>query len=162
MVRLEIPLSSDTYTVGKSADELIRVQLDGGAGRYAKDLFGISDIVSCSFICPDSDFNYLKNFYNGSVATGESFLMSLMIDGFELADYECRFMPNTFTVTGTRGLTTFVSATVEAIRYTEPSVTDSDIWALISEFGRDYETQFPIYEDILNTIVNINLPSDYN
>lgn len=161
MRTLDIPLINDSYSVDKSAAEMIRVQLDGGAGRYAVDLFGISDLVNCSFVCSPSDFNYLKSFYNVAVSSGESFLMNLLIDRFELTLYECRFMPNTFKITGTKGLTTFVSATVEAILYGDIPVSDEDILVLIDEFGQSYETDFPIYEDILHTIVNIELPADY-
>lgn len=157
---LQIPLSNDQYSVQKSADEYVRVQLEGGAGRYGKDLFGISDLVTVSFILSPNEYNYLKAFYDYSIATGDPFLMNLMIDRFELLPYECRFMPSTFRLTGTKGLNVFVTATVEAILYGELIPSNEDLFALITEFGVEYEKPFVDFEDKLNIIVNVDLPKD--
>lgn len=161
MRTLELPLSNDAYTTDKSAAEFIRVQLDGGAGRYGIDLFGVSDLVALSFVCSPSDYDYLKSFYNEAIRSGEEFLINLMIDRFELRPYACRFMPQSFRITGTKGLNTFVSATVEATPYEDNPISDSDILVLFDEFGENYAVLFPIYEDILNTIVNVKLPKDF-
>lgn len=161
MRTLDLPVLNDSYTVDKSADEYSRVQLDGGAGRYSKDLFGISDLVGLTFVLNPDEFDFLKIFYNVAARSGEEFIMNLLIDSFDLKPYKCRFIPSTFKITGSKGFATFVSATVEAINRIDDPISDDDYMILFDEFGNDFLTEFPTFDDRLNQTVNFDYTDNF-
>lgn len=157
---LIIPPDQDGYSVEKSAESVIRIQLDGGAGRYRQDLFGVSDLVSCQWILDGEQYNYLQSFYRSHSSGSMPFIVNLIIDYAELKPYECRFIPNSFKLTGVKGLAYFCSATLECTPIEEIDIgLDADIVYLIDMYGWDYAARFTQVESQLHKIVNINIPS---
>ena len=160
---LIIPPDQDGYSVEKSAESVIRVQLDGGAGRYRQDLFGVSDLVSCQWILDGNQYNYLQSFYRFHSSGSMPFMANLIVDHAELKPYECRFMPNSFKLTGIKGLAYFCSATLECTPIEDINTgLDADIVYLIDMYGWDYNVKFAEIESQLHKIVNINIPSYLN
>lgn len=160
---LIIPPDQDGYSVEKSAESVIRIQLDGGAGRYRQDLFGVSDLVSCQWILDGEQYNYLQSFYRSHSSGSMPFIVNLIIDYAELKPYECRFIPNSFKLTGVKGLAYFCSATLECTPIEEIDIgLDADIVYLIDMYGWDYAARFAQVESQLHKIVNINIPSHLN
>lgn len=160
---LIIPPDQDGYSVEKSAESVIRIQLDGGAGRYRQDLFGVSDLVSCQWILDGSQYDYLQSFYRSHSSGSLPFKANLIIEHADLKSYECRFMPNTFKLTGVKGLAYFCSATLECIPLEEINIgLDDDIVFLADMFGEDYANIFARNESKLHYIVNVTMPSHYH
>lgn len=159
---LIIPPDQDGYSVEKSAESVIRIQLDGGAGRYRQDLFGVSDLVSCQWILDGNQYNYLQSFYRLQSSGSMPFMANLIIGHAELKPYECRFMPNSFKLTGVKGLAYFCSATLECTPIEDSDTgLDLDIVYLADMFGPDYAAHFTQVETTLHKIVNINIPSHF-
>lgn len=160
---LTIPPDQDGYSVEKSAESVIRIQLDGGAGRYRQDLFGVSDLVSCQWILDGDQYNYLQSFYRSHSSGAMPFMANLIVEHAELKPYECRFMPNSFKLTGVKGLAYFCSATLECTPIEDINTElDADIVYLADMFGPDYAAHFTQVETLLHKIVNINIPSYLN
>lgn len=156
---LIIPPDQDGYSVEKSAESVIRIQLDGGAGRYRQDLFGVSDLVSCQWILDGNQYNYLQSFYRSLSSGSMPFMANLIIEHAELKPYECRFMPNSFKLTGVKGLAYFCSATLECIPLEDINTDlDADIVYLADKYGEQYAFIFGEIEDKLNILTNIKLP----
>lgn len=157
---LIIPPDQDGYSVEKSAESVIRVQLDGGAGRYRQDLFGVSDLVSCQWILDGSQYDYLQSFYRLHSSGSMPFMANLIVGHAELKAYECRFMPNSFKLTGVKGLAYFCSATLECTLIEDIDTgLDINIVYLATMFGPDYAAHFTQFETTLHKIVNIIIPS---
>lgn len=159
---LIIPPDQDGYSVEKSAESVIRIQLDGGAGRYRQDLFGVSDLVSCQWILDSSQYDYLQSFYRLHSSGSMPFMVNLIVDHAELKPYECRFVPNSFKLTGVKGLAYFCAATLECtpIEDTDTGL-DIDIVYLATMLGPDYAAHFTQAEATLHKIVNIIMPSHF-
>ena len=95
-------------------EETLRVKLDGGRGRYRKDIFQSSSMLNVSWICDREQYQYLVAFYRTATMRGAlPFTIDLIIDDMDLKEYEANFMPGTFTLTSQRGLSYTVSATIE-------------------------------------------------
>jgi hypothetical protein len=101
-------------------------------------------------------FRYLKNFYKGVTAFGAlPFTIDLILDSFELTEHKAYFKPNTFTLTGQRGLSFFVTASIEA----EPIVENvSDMIDFVGTYNNFNIDLFSNSEDLFNSITNIYLP----
>lgn len=159
LVELILPPSEDGYSAEESVETVIRTQLDGGAGRYRKDIFGASDLVSCQWICDAGQYNYLRSFYRSTDSGSLPFKAKLIIDHADLQYYECRFIPKSFKLDGVKGLSYSVSATIEATPINEIDVDlDKDIIFLAELLGPDYEQLFIQFSDKLDKIVNIDWP----
>lgn len=157
---LIIPPDQDGYSVEKSAESVIRIQLDGGAGRYRQDLFGVSDLVSCQWILDGNQYNYLQSFYRFHSSGSMPFMANLIVEHAELKPYECRFMPNSFKLTGVKGLAYFCSATLECTPIEDINTDlDADIVYLADMLGPNYAARFAQVDFQLQKIVNINIPS---
>jgi len=149
--------SSYSVTDGK---EVIGVSLDGGAGRYRRDILGASSAVSVQWVCDRDEYRYLRTFYSALVDKGATpFLIDLILDNPLPVEHKAYFVPGSMVLTGQKGLSYYVSAQLEV----EPvGVTDDDITfaALYGEFGSNYETEFPAFEDVFDNLMNVQIPAD--
>lgn len=125
MKLLKAPDSS-SYGV-QFGKEVERAQLDGGAGRYRKDIFNASFMIPVIWICDPEEYTYLMAFYRTATKRGSlSFTVDLIIDSSELTEYEVHIVPETFGLTSQRGHTYIVGATLEAKQPVNPSETGDD------------------------------------
>lgn len=160
--KLLYPPEQQGYSVESSADAVTRIQLDGGAGRYRQDLFGVSDLVTCSWILDPQEYNWFKAFYRVHSSGSIPFLAELIVDSAELQEYECRIMPGTFKLDQQQGFAYFVSAVLECVAVNEPSSVDDDNLMYISALlGPDYFRIFTKVNDMLHLVTNIRLPKDF-
>lgn len=156
---LILPPNEDGYSSESSVEDVIRVQLDGGAGRYRRDLFGVSNLVNCQWLCTAEQYDYLKSFYRVHSSGTIPFKAKLILDHSDMEYYECRFMPKSFRLDGVKGLSYSVSAVLEALPIDEPSLeSDNDIVYLADMLGEQYETIFTRFNEKLDKIVNIDYP----
>ena len=91
------------------------------------------------------------------------FMVNLIVDHAELKPYECRFIPNSFKLTGVKGLAYFCSATLECTPIEDMDTgLDSDIVFLGEMLGEDYVNIFAREECKLHYIVNVTIPEHYH
>lgn len=159
MIILELPPEQDSYSVEDSSEVVTRTQLDGGAGRYRRVLFGTSSLVTCTWICNADEYDYLKAFYRQVSEGADSFLTNLIIDSADLVEYECHFIPKSFKLVAVKGLSYTVSATLEATPYDgDNDERDEAIIFLYGYFREDYSKIAIATFDKLDPHVNIILP----
>lgn len=112
-MRFLIPPNAASYAV-EFGEENIRTQLDGGLGRYRKDIANPSDMVNCSWNLTPQEYKYAMAFWRSQTAKGaDPFQIELIVENENLGERLVRIMPNTWKLTGQAGLTYFLSAQLE-------------------------------------------------
>lgn len=160
MHTLHLLPEQDGYTVEESAETVVRTQLDGGAGRYRKVLFGVSKLVTCTWICDENEYDYLKMFYRVTQEGALPFRTQLIFDTSQLEDYECHFIPKSLKLESVKGLAYTVSATLEVTPINDDYTKgDETIQYLLLYFGPNYATLAKHEYDRLDPHVNIHIPS---
>lgn len=88
--RLAYCVQQSGYTVDFGSD-VINQELDGGVGRYRRDIRRQSHLVNVSWVVKLKGYQYLTAFYRVWMRNpSQPFLAKLIIDD-ELKDYECSF-----------------------------------------------------------------------
>ena len=141
--------------------EVASTQLDGGAGRYRKDIVSASALVQVQWRINPIEFRYLKSFYNLLTSKGsDAFIIDLYLDSEELTTHECHFVPGSFRLVGQQGKQFTVSARLEAkpVKLTAAEEEAENIWAsLFGELGASFETLFPPIEADVDQIVTFDI-----
>jgi hypothetical protein len=96
--------------------EVIRSDLDGGAGRYRRDVFGSSYYVAVNYILDPTEHDYFWAFYRTATLRGSvPFEADLLLDGSTISEYSCHFMQKP-VLTEQRGLGYFIQAQLEVTK----------------------------------------------
>lgn len=129
MAELHLVPMQAGYSIN-SPQEVLRVQLDGGAGRYRKDFIGSTSIVNVSFQLDWPKYNYFWAFYRSETDRGAlPFTLEMFLEDATLREYTCRFMPGSIKVT-TQALTFIVTCQLEVEPIAEDPSADAAIVAL--------------------------------
>lgn len=125
-MRFLITPESSSYAVERG-NEVVRVELDGGAGRYRADVLHSSFKVDCQWIFTRSQYDYAMAFFRTQTQRGSlPFEIELIIEDFDLGERTAYFIPGSFKLTGQRGLAYFVSGTLEVLPEINPDETTED------------------------------------
>lgn len=155
---LDFLSEKDGYTVA-FANEIITVKLAGGPSRRRKDFIGGADIVNVSYKLDPTQYQQFLDFYNHIIDSGAlPFATQLIIDSSALQYYQCYIVENTFSLSEQSGLMYKLSFQIEATLLEEELVTGDEHKALFNQYGMDYELLFIADEDVLDQIVNVELP----
>lgn len=153
MDKLMLPPDESGYSI-KDGVEVVATQLKGGAARYRKDIKNSTSQLSVQWTTDREGFKYLRLFYRLVAANGATpFLIDLIVDDYELTEHVANFIPGTMTIDAISGLTFVVKADLE-IKPQDNSALQGSYLELYKSFGSDISK----FEDIFNTIININLP----
>lgn len=159
LVKLALSPDSSSYSVADGED-VIATKLDGGLSRYRLDILGASSKVSVKWICDRTQYKYLRAFYSVLINKGATpFIIDLILNDPLPVEHVAYFIPGSMALTNQQGCVYEVSAQLEV----EPiSVTDDDVIfaALYGEFGSNYETEFPAFEDMFDNLMNVQIPAD--
>lgn len=160
LTKLTLAPDSSSYSV-TDGKEVVSVALDGGAGRYRRDILDASSSVSVVWICDREEYHYLRAFYRALLGKGSKpFLIDLILDDPLPAEHKAYFVPGSMVLTGQKGLSYYVSAQLEV----EPAEIDTEaetmFAALFSEFGGTWQTDFPPIESEFDWLINTKLPAD--
>lgn len=91
MRKLKIQPNQAGYSIERGNTVLFQ-ELEGGAGRYDRDIQRKSHTVNVSWTVNSAKYEYLQAFYMVWVQNpSEAFLADLIIDSSELAEYQCYF-----------------------------------------------------------------------
>ena len=158
LTKLILPPDSSSYSV-TDGKEVVSVSLDGGAGKYRRDIIGASSAVSVQWVCDRKEYEYIRAFYRALLGKGSRpFLIDLILDDPLPVEHKAYFVPGSMTLTGQRGLSYDVSAQLEV----EPSEIDESKQAymalMYSSFGKDWEAVFPPIENELDILINVKFP----
>lgn len=150
--------SSYSVTDGK---EVVSTALDGGAGRYRRDILGATSSVNVQWVCDREDYHYIRAFYRSLLGKGaKPFLIDLVLDDPLPVEHKAYFVPGSMTLTSQRGLSYIVQAQLEVEPAEIDDVYETFFAAVYSNFGPDWRNTFPAFEDSFNVMVNTTIPED--
>lgn len=145
---------SSSYTV-TDGTEIVRVELDGGRGRYRRDILNSTRLVTVRWILDREQYEYIRSFYKVAVAQASApFKIDLILDKATLTEHDAYFIPNTMKLDSQIGLSYTVSAQLEVVPLESDIYTDSALIALWQEFKSDW----PYWVDLLDESVNVDWP----
>ena len=146
--------SRASYAVEDSAAEVERTQLGGGAGRYRRDIIGVSKLVNCQWIVDRDGYDYLCRFHRAFNAQPGPFLADLVVAESLLIGCRAWFMPKSFRLSEIRGQSYFCTAQLEVEPPAYDPQADADFLDVVELLG----VQWAVWADRLNIVVNHHLP----
>jgi len=112
-MKLLLVPDSSAYSVERG-DEVLSVILDGGASKFRKDIIDAAFRVNVAWILDPEGYQYLNAFFRTATARGSlPFEIDLVLDTTEYQECVAHFIPGSFKLTAQKGLSYFVSATLE-------------------------------------------------
>lgn len=154
LVKFRYSPESASYAV-QDPTEVIAVKLDGGAARYRRDKLNSSSDVTVRWLFSREEYRYFRAFYRSLLGRGsDPFLIDLIIDYAELAEYTAHFVPGSVHLSEQMGFSYVVTAQLEATSLLVDDDLETYYVYMLNEFGDSWQ----LYEDILNTTVNTDLP----
>lgn len=157
MEKLVISPDSVGYTT-LDGEEVVSIQLDGGASRTRRDKIGASSFVNCRWSLNALQYLYLRAFYNTATAKSSiPFLVDLLIDKPDVVEHVARFVPGSWSLAETRGRGYFVEARLEV----DPVAIDEEFDEALIEFYGIYEDDLPLFLNDLEQFVNFTIPSSF-
>lgn len=158
--KLTISPDQASYAVSDSSNEVVRVQLQGGAGRYRRDILNGSKIVNAVWTVGRDEYDYLQMFYRVmTYRAGEPFSANLIIGENDLTKHECRFIPGSWQLQSQKGLTYVVAAQLEVTALPYDYIYEDSLIAILSNYG-SYEEGLAIFAQ-LEQLTNVDLPNAF-
>lgn len=158
LLKLTIPPDQSSYTAEKSIAEILRVQLQGGKGRYRRDILGATFIVKCQWKVSGDIFDYLNAHSRVFTSQVNPFLIDLFIEEQVLRNVKAWFVPKSFKLSNYDSYNTYtVSAQLEVIPPDYAIEDDLDLIEIVNEFGPYYREWLERLERLWK-IVNIDYP----
>jgi hypothetical protein len=156
MIKLALQPAQANY---KATDgvEVITNQLDGGRGRYRRDILNSSSIVVAQWSCMMFELDYVRAFFRTASKSGSlPFLADLVLNHIDLTEVVCNFVPGTMQLTCVGGANYAVTATLEV----QPDEADEDydngLVSLVGAFGFDGIDAGVL---ALEHLVNVDIPA---
>lgn len=134
--KLALRPDSDGYSDSEGED-VIRVELEGGVGRYRRDKIGSSLRVNVRWTLNRTQYQYWRAFFVTQTQKGSlPFLCDLVgEDGLGPAEHVCSFIPGSVGKPGQSGLTYVQQATLEVKPLAHDAETDEDIMVAFEVLG---------------------------
>lgn len=133
-MRLLLRPDSASYSV-QFAEEAVRVQLEGGRGRYRSDVLNGSDRVTAQWTLDRNEYDYFMAFYRSIANHGATtFQLELIVDDFDLGERDVNFIPGTVSLTGQQGLSYTVQAELEVHAVVNPT-QETDDTAIVDAYN---------------------------
>lgn len=161
MKKFIYPPQQANYAV-QDGQETISVQLEGGAGRYRKDILNSTSRVNVSWLFTAVGYEYFRAFYREQTAanTGaQPFLIDLLLDeALALTEHTAYLIPGSVTLAGTKGLSYVVQAQLEVIPKTYADGYFEAIIFLVEEFGDQAVEESDALFDALTKLITVDMP----
>lgn len=154
-----LPPDERSYKV-TDGEETLRVQLDGGKGRYRKDMLNSTSEVKVKWTFTKPQYEYFRAFYKGTAQTGaKSFLIDLLMDEASgLQEVEANFIPGKVSLSRVRGLSFEVTANLE-VKPVEVNEAYYDFIVFTYENFGDDNTGMVTLLNRLAQFNNVDLPA---
>lgn len=151
--KLFLPPAQAGYTVDPQADTL-QASLGSGPSRFRRDMIGAVSRVSVQWRLGRTEHEYLEAFLRSEVPGSLPFLIDLILDGPDLAEYTARLMPGSKRLSSVQGLLRAVDAVLEVRPRPTDTELDLALVALFSLYGEDGDALL----DLLAELVNVDMP----
>jgi len=137
-MKLIRPPDKASYSVD-FGQETVRQQLDGGAGRYRKDIAHSSSVVGCQWQLNQNDYDYFMAFYRRQTRNASlPFTIDLIVDGEDLTERTVHFIPGTVRLVQHSGSLYVVGANLEVHAIVNPAQDTADD-AIIAAYNEDHD-----------------------
>jgi hypothetical protein len=154
--KLALTPTTSSYSIDESIAEVVRVQLQGGAGRYRRDIIGSTKIVNCTWITNSTGWEYLNAFYRvNNSQGGASFKMDLVISESVPKEHDVRFIPSTFKLSSIDGDMYTVTASLEVTPLKYSLDDDMNLLDIVGYYG--IHGTGAVFNQ-LEHLVNVDLP----
>ena len=158
MRKLMLTPESSGYT-SQHPDNVISIQLDGGASRFRLDKIGGVHIVTVEWILVPDEYHYFNAFHRAVTKSGsEPFFIDLITYLGDAVEHTAHFVPGSVSLSQQIARVYYVSAQLEVLPVPINDQDEIDFVILFEEFGAPVVPQFLAYEDLFNTIVNTDIP----
>jgi hypothetical protein len=157
--KLILPPDQTSYTVTDNTNEVLRVQLDGGAARYRRDILKATKLVNVQWIADRDEYSYLQMFNRVMTQerSGQAFKIDLILGEWGLTEHDAYFIPGTFQLDSQAGFAYTVTAQLEVIPVEYDTVYEDQLLDLIALY--DGIENFKSFLNILNNFANYELPT---
>jgi hypothetical protein len=156
--KLNLPPDQAGYAVLDAGNEVVRVQLAGGAGRYRRDILNASKMANVTWTLGPEEYDYFEMFYRVmTLRAGEPFLIDLIIGESGLTQHEARFIPGSKQLQSQRGLTYVVTAQLEVTPKQYDYAYEDSLIVLLSAYT-DFDSSLEVINQ-LEQLVNEDLPN---
>jgi hypothetical protein len=155
---LNLPPDQASYVV-TDGKEVVYNQLEGGFGRYRRDILNSNSLVDLQWTVNRGGLDYLTDFFENITNSGSlPFTIFLYIDsGIALTEQTAYFVPETFKISEGNGFSFIVSAQLE-IKPLEINEDEAfDYITVCNEFGFDW-----YFMDLFDYIINTKLKLDFS
>lgn len=155
MNKLSIPPDQSGYAM-TAGSGVLRVELDGGLGRYRRDILNQASLVDCSWTVNQAEYNYLMAFFRVNEKNGgDGFNIDLILDSQEPTEYVAHIIPGSWRLTGQKGTGYTVTAQLEVEAAEHDYEYDQGIID-IYEYGSSEKAIIMI--NLLHKLVHKDLP----
>jgi hypothetical protein len=125
--KIKLPIDKEGYSV-QYGSNVLRTELEGGAGRYRLDKIGATHLVNVQFRTDRAGYDYFKAFYRTTINYGaDPFIIDLVIDTDEVDEYTARIVPGSLSLKEQSGLSYVVVAQLEVDAIVPDAEDDADI-----------------------------------
>lgn len=160
MNKLSIPPDQAGYGVTPGSGTK-RTELDGGLGRYRRDILNQSSLANCSWTVNREEYNYLMAFFRINEKNGgEGFYVDLILDTQEPTEYTAHIVPGSFQLTQQRGTGYTVTAQLEVEAVEHDYEYDQGIIDIYEAFGNSENAIASL--NLLHKVVHYDLPNLYD
>lgn len=156
LAKLTLRPDAQGYSVSDGQD-VIAIELDGGAMRYSRDKWGSTSRVSATWTLLPDQYQYLRAFYNTTIAKGAlPFLCDLILDDPSPVEHVCRIIPGTMNLGSQQGFAYISSCTLEV----EPVMVDIEYDTALVMLYDEYGDGAYMILNLLEKLVNVDLPAN--
>jgi|GEM_PF-5648579 len=137
-------------------DEVVSIDLDGGAPRKRLDKLGSYGDVNCQFILDGDQYRYFMAFYRTRIKSGAlPFTIDLKTEDAFLVEHEALIKKNSLKLTQHKANLFYISLGLEVKPITRDEAEDELLIELYETYGADYG-------DVINALeqfVNVDMPA---
>lgn len=129
MNRLNLCISQEGYSV-QFFESVVSEELAGGFDRYVGTTNAKKRLVSCSFVCNESNYEYLRSFYLNWQLDPQPFLVKLIVEKAGLDDYLAQFVSDSFRLNSVEGRFIKCSAQFVVVIDKRDSIASSKLYPI--------------------------------
>lgn len=160
MNKMSIPPDQSGYAVTPGSGTK-RTELDGGLGRYRRDILNQSSLVNCSWTVNREEYNYLMAFFRINEKNGgDGFYVDLILDTQEPTEYIAHIVPGSWSLTQQRGTGYTVAAQLEVEAIEHDYEYDQSLIDIYEAYGSAEKAIIAM--NLLHKLVHYDLPNLYD
>ncbi len=156
LAKLQLLASKAGYAVAESSDAILSAKVGAGLPRQRLDFKNAPQRVNVSFKLDPGQYRYWRAFWRNGVFFGSlPFLIDLIIDDYELAEYEAMFVPGSVQLADVSGLRYQISAVLDVKPNAGDESYDAGLVMIYEEYGEEGDEII----NLLAEVVNEDLPA---